>query len=255
MEHKEYRKLHAEWYEYLSAASPDLSLEIDFWVRCVQAAGQPVLELGSGTGKILVPLLEKGIDITGIDTSDDMMARCRDLCQAKGLKPQLSEQSMVDFCLPRQFSLAILPSGSLGLFTADKDIGSMFGRVLAHLKPGGTFIYGFEQVPEKPDKNNNNWTGNWARGPGDVVIAWRRHWRYDEASHVWECLFIVERFVGGRLVETEANERTGRFFSLEEAVEYATAAGFAEIRTTDRLTEEPPRRNSASVIVRCRKPA
>jgi SAM-dependent methyltransferase len=255
MEHKEYRKLHAEWYEYLSAASPDLAQEIDFWVRSVQAAGQPVLELGSGTGRVLVPLLERGIDITGIDTSQDMIDRCRAICQTKGLNPVLHEQSMLDFHLPRQFSLVILPSGSLGLFTSDEDIRSLFDRVVAHLRPGGTFIYGFEQVPEKAQANNSNWTGNWVRGPDDVIIAWRRHWRYDQASRVWECLFIIEKFIGGRLVETEANERKGRFFTIEEAVGYAKAAGLAEILTMDRLTEQAPRPDSASITVLCKKPA
>ena len=254
MEHKEYRKLHAEWYEYMSD-NPGLGKEIDFWVRAVQDAGQPVLELGSGTGRVLVPLMARGFDITGIDTSRDMMARCRATCQAKGLTPRLHEQSMLNFSLDRRFALVILPSGALGLFISDADIRSMFSRVMAHLKPGGVFVYGFENIPLKFDPNNDNWSGGWVRGPGGVVIASRRHWRYDSASHVWECLFVVEKFVDGRLVETEANERTGRFFSVDEGLAYASAAGFGEILAIDRLTEKPPGQDSVSIIVRCRKPA
>lgn len=254
MEHKEYRKLHAEWYEYLSDASPDLEQEIDFWTRCVQSAGQPVLELGSGTGKVLIPLMERGFDVTGIDTSGDMMARCRSRCQAKGLTPQLYEQSMLEFTLPRQFRLVILPSGSLGLFTRDEEIRSMFSRVKAHLAPGGVFVYGFESVPQSPGENNGDWTGGWTRGPGEVVIAWRRHWHYDKDSHIWKCLFVVEKFISGRLADTEANERVGRFFTVDEAVEYARAAGFEDIQVADRVTEKPPRVDSLSIIVRCTKP-
>ena len=52
MKHKEYRKLHAEWYEYMSGGKGP-SEEIDFWARHIQAAGEPVLELGGGTGKFL----------------------------------------------------------------------------------------------------------------------------------------------------------------------------------------------------------
>ena len=184
-----------------------------------------------------MPLLERGFDITGIDTSENMMARCRAMCQAEGLRPQLYEQSMLDFSLPRQFGLVILASGSLSLFTEDEDIRSMFSRVMAHLKPGGKFIYGFEHITDQP-QNNSNWTGNWVRGPNDVIIAWRNHWRHDAASHRWERLFVVEKFVAGRLVETEANERTGRFLSVDEAVEFARQAGFEEIRVTDEFTED-----------------
>lgn len=248
MEHKEYRKLHAEWYEYLSGDKSG-GPEIAFWLRCIAEAGQPVLELGSGTGAVLIPLLAKGIDITGIDTSEDMMARCRAICEERGLRPVLYEQSMLDFSVPRQFALTILPSGSLSLFTKDEDIRAMFGRVMAHLRPGGTFVYGFEPLPDKPGGNNDQWTGGWTRGPGDIVIAWRRHWRHDAQGRIWECLFIVEKFVGGRLVETEANERTGRSFGVEEAMDYARAAGFEDIRVKEAWAEE------RSPVVLCRKPA
>lgn len=254
MEHREYRRLHAEWYEYMSTASPDLDREIDYWARSIEAAGEPVLELGSGTGKVLVPLLERGFDVTGIDTSEDMMARCRAICQRKGLKPQLYEQSMLHFELPRRFKLIILPSGSLSLFTADEDVRSMFRRVVAHLEPGGVFMYGFENILQKAPQDNNNWTGGWIRGPGDIVIAWRNHWRHNTADHTWETLFIVEKFVGGRLVESEANERTGRRFSVDQAVAYAREAGLEEVRVTHGLTEEPPRPDSGDLMVRCRKP-
>ena len=145
---KEYRTLHAEWYE-LASAQIDHSKEIDFWVRSIEASSEPVLELGSGTGRVLVPLLERGFDIAGIDTSKDMMARCRAACQAKGLKAELYEQSMIEFDLPRKFGLVILDSGGLGLFVSDQDIHSAFERVMAHLKPGGLFIYEFQPAPAK----------------------------------------------------------------------------------------------------------
>jgi hypothetical protein len=45
MEHKEYRKLHAEWYELMSN-QVDQTREIDFWAKCIRESGEPVLELG-----------------------------------------------------------------------------------------------------------------------------------------------------------------------------------------------------------------
>ena len=148
MEHREYRKLHAEWYELVSGVK-NHGKEIDFWVRSIKGAGEPALELGSGKGRILIPLLERGID---------------------------------------------------------------------------------------------------------VVIAWRSKNKYDAATHLWERLFIVEKFVSGRLVQTEANERWGRYFTADEAVGFAETAGFEEIRASDWLTEDPPGKDSNVVTVRCRKP-
>src|SRR5512147_2571814 len=107
MEHKEYRRLHAEWYELVSA-SMGPSKEVDFLAAKIKALGQPALELGSGTGKILIPLLQQGLDVVGVDTSEDMTARCLAACEAKNLKAEIHEQSMVELNLPRRFRLIFL---------------------------------------------------------------------------------------------------------------------------------------------------
>ena len=259
MEHKEYRKLHAEWYELVSAGI-DHSEEIDFWARSIEEAGGPALELGSGTGRVLVPLLERGFDIVGIDTSKDMIARCLATCEAKGLQAELHKQSMLEFDLPREFGLIFLDSGGLGLFISDQDIHATFERVMAHLKPGGLFIFGFEPLPAGDNKDASDgpwgrWDGDWMKGSDDVVIAWRRRVKYDPTTHTWDSLFIIEKFIDGALVETEANERVGRYFTVDETMQYANSAGFEYVRVTDWLNEDPPSNDSKELVVRCKKPA
>ena len=258
MEHKEYKKLHAEWYELMSARV-DHSQEIDFWARCIEESGEPALELGSGTGAKLVPLLELGFEVVGIDTSEEMMARCLAICESKGLQAELHQQSMLEFDLPREFGTIFLSSGGLGLFISDHDIHATFKRVMAHLKPGGLFIYGFQPLPnDNKDANDSvwgRWDGDWMKGSDDVVIAWRRRFKYNPTTHVWDSLFIVEKFIGGALVETEANERVGRYFTIDEAVQYANSAGFEDIRATSWLTDDPPSNDLKEIAIRCRKPA
>jgi SAM-dependent methyltransferase len=252
MESREYRALHAEWYE-LRSAEVDHRKEIDYWVSAIAEAGEPALELGSGTGRVLVALLEQGLDIVGIDTSPDMTARCVAACQAKGLTPELHLQSMLEFDLPRQFGLIFLDSGGMGLFTSDQDIETMFERVMSHLRPGGTFIYEFEPIPKKT-WNTSNWTGNSVKGPEGALITLRSQRTYDETSNVWEQVYILEKFVDGKLMQTEANERVGRYFSVDQATDYATTAGFEEVSATNWLTNDPPNKDSSVVTVRCRKP-
>jgi SAM-dependent methyltransferase len=193
---REYRRLHAEWYELVSARE-DHTKEVEFLAKSIKTSGEPVLELGSGTGRVLIPLLERGLDISGIDTSEEMMEWCRAICRAKGLEAKLCQQSMTDFALPSKFGTVLLTSGGLGLFVSDQDIRSTFGRVMAHLKPGGLFLYEFEPVPAEvdPSWNTGSWAGDWLAEPDDLVIAWRKRMKYDVATHVWESLFVVEKFL------------------------------------------------------------
>jgi len=260
MEHKEYRKLNAECYE-LNSTAQDQSAEIDYWTRKIKEASEPALELGSGTGRVLIPLLERGFDIIGLDNSEDMTARCLLACEAKDLKAEIHEQTMVEFKLDREFGLITLDSGGLGLFTRDEDINSTFERVMMHLKPGGIFNFEFQLLPkdgEEPKYDHfSEWKGNWVRGSEDVIYAWRKSSaRYDTDTHVWENLHIVEKFVDGQLIETEANERTGRFFTMDEAEHYARSAGFIDIKMTNRLTDDPPSDDfeGVGITVQCRKP-
>ena len=253
MKTKEYRKLHAEWYE-LASAQVDHSEEIDCLVNRIDESSEPILGLGSGTGRVLVPLMERGFDVYGIDTSKDMMARCRTICESKGLKAKLFEQSMVDFALPQKFGMIVLASGSLGLFTSDQDILSTFERVMHHLKPGGLFIFEFQPVPAEDNKNDNKWSGNWLKEPNDVVIAWRQMMEHNTEKHTWKQLFIIEKFVNGNLVETEVNERVGRYFTVDEAKYYAESTGFEDVKITNWLTEEPPSKDSKVITVRCKRP-
>jgi len=254
MKHKEYRKLHAEWYE-LASAKVDHRKEIDFLEKTLQAEKGPVLELGSGTGRVLIPLLERGFVVVGIDTSTDMMARCLAACQVKGLKAELHEQSMTEFKLPRKFGVILLSSGSLSLFVFDGDIHALFERVMAHLEPGGLFLCEFEPVPvEGSSEKDGIWTGDWWDGADGSVIVRRRLRKYDASIHVWEQLWVIDKFMDGRLVETEADERTGRYYTVEEVVRFGESAGFAEICATDWLSGDPPRKGSDVVTVRCRRP-
>ena len=258
MEHKEYRKLHAEWYDLVSGQA-DQSKEIDYWAKSIDDAGEPALELGSGTGRVLVPLLQRGYRVVGIDTSGDMMARCVAKCRENGLRPELHEQSMLNFHLDDRFGLIFLDSGGLGLFTSDHDIEAVFQSVIGHLKPGGVFIYEFQPVPISEGANAENgswgrWEGDWLKGADGVVISWRRRRKYDPTTHIWTWLFVIEKFVNGALVETEADERTGRYFSVDEATRFAVSAGFGGSEATDWLSTEPPRVDSKVITVRCRKP-
>jgi SAM-dependent methyltransferase len=200
--------------------------------------------------------LERGFDITGIDTSLDMMDRCKEICNKKGLKPVLFKKSMLDFDLSRKFGLAILGSGGLGLFVHDKDIYSLFKQVMIHLKPGGLFVYEIESVPidDNQRQNDKKWVGDWVNGPKEIILAWRNRYKYNATTHIWDGLFIIEKYKKGQLIETEANERVGRYFRVDEAIQYATSAGFESIKATNWLTDDLPNNDSKVITVQCRKP-
>jgi SAM-dependent methyltransferase len=51
--------------------------EIAFFQRQIETYGQPVLDAGCGTGRLLLPFLRAGLDVDGCDVSGDMLDYCR----------------------------------------------------------------------------------------------------------------------------------------------------------------------------------
>ena len=68
-------------------------------------------EAGVGTGRLYVPLLEAGLDVTGFDHSPDMLAVCRRNAETRGLTPKLTQARFQDFALDRAFTAVITKRG------------------------------------------------------------------------------------------------------------------------------------------------
>lgn len=74
-----------EWAEF----AHDIGEDGLYFQRLIERSGEPALDLGCGTGRLLLPFLRAGIDIDGCDYSADMLAQCEARAQAEGLSPCL----------------------------------------------------------------------------------------------------------------------------------------------------------------------
>ena len=82
---------------------------LDFYVDLAKQSEGPVLDIACGTGRILLPCLQAGVDIEGLDLFEPMLKRLRTKATALGLSPQLYQSDMSDFSLPRRYALAMIP--------------------------------------------------------------------------------------------------------------------------------------------------
>ncbi len=94
-------KKHNYEYQGLKASTWDLFLgqtvhweDTLFFHELIGRYGQPTLEVGCGTGRLLLDYMAAGIDIDGVDNSPEMLAICRRKAQQRGLQPVLFQQSM-----------------------------------------------------------------------------------------------------------------------------------------------------------------
>lgn len=103
-------------------------------------AGDPprALELAIGTGRIAIPLREKGVEVSGIDISEEMVSRLRAKPGGEAIPVAMGDFAEVD--VDDTFPLIFLAFNTLfGLLTQERQV-ECFQNVAAHLQPGGCFI-------------------------------------------------------------------------------------------------------------------
>jgi SAM-dependent methyltransferase len=115
--------------------------DIEFYVAAARSARGSVLELACGTGRVMIPCLEAGADVDGLDLRPEMLEALRRKAGAKGLAPRLVVGDMRDFTLPRRYALITIPFRAfLHLMTTDDQIRAL-RRIRDHLAPGGALLY------------------------------------------------------------------------------------------------------------------
>ena len=99
----------------------------------------PVLELGCGTGQLLVPVARAGRGVVGLDLSRPMLDAARRRASRAGVVVELVEGDMRSFDLGRRFSLVFVARNSLLHLSTAEEFLATFAAVRRHLAPGGAF--------------------------------------------------------------------------------------------------------------------
>lgn len=119
--------------------------DVGFYVAEAKAAGGQVLELGCGTGRILLPIARAGCTIAGVDSSSQMLARCKEKLAAEAATVQarvmLQQRDIRDFALGAKYALIIAPFRVVQQLARIDDQLRFLAAVAHHLAPTGRFVF------------------------------------------------------------------------------------------------------------------
>ncbi len=118
--------------------------DVDFFVEAAQQARGPVLEVGCGTGRILIPTARAGVEIVGLDFSPPMLQMCRAklLAESEAVRSRvrLVEADMRKFDLSQTFALITLPFRPFQHLLTVEDQLACLRSISRHLVAGGRLI-------------------------------------------------------------------------------------------------------------------
>lgn len=107
------------------------------YAKFITDHGEPALELGCGDGEPLLDLRAAGWDVDGVDSSADMLERCRLQAGRRGLQVTLHCQRMEQLDVPRRYRSIFLAGPTINLLPDDDTTVLALQRIHTHLTSGG----------------------------------------------------------------------------------------------------------------------
>jgi SAM-dependent methyltransferase len=149
----------AEWsarWEAEFGDQPDTQDAVDYLAGL--ADGRAVLELGIGTGRLALPLLERGLPVTGVDNSPWMIEQLR--AKPRGDEIDIVQSDFADVKVDAEFGLVFISRFALSALTTQEQQVRCVENVAAHLAPGGFFVVELMSPSSGVLENGKAWTSN-----------------------------------------------------------------------------------------------
>jgi ubiquinone/menaquinone biosynthesis C-methylase UbiE len=236
--------LEAEYWDLFGASTAGWD-DREFFRELIRRHGQPVLDVGCGTGRLLFDFMEHGWDVDGIDISPAMLDVCEQKADELGVAIDVYEQAMEELDLPREFGTIIVSSSSFQLIVEPARAHTAMTRFKEHLRPGGVLAMPFSAPGAATDSQQDptmEWTSLTEAIRGDGALVRRSsNFRYDPEERIEHREDLFEVVVDGEVMTSEHHEMAPliRYYDRGEVVELFQNAGFGHTELLDPAPMKP----------------
>ena len=244
-----YGRTTARFYDAAYRDSPQVAGDVAFYRELAREGGGPVLELGCGTGRVLLPIAADGFPCTGLDASRHML----DALRAKSTFPNLRlvNAPMQRFDLPgEKFGLIFSAFRAFQHMYTVEDQLACLGCAKRHLAPGGRLAFdvfaprlGRTAQVEEPETVDQRFEQG-----GESVIRYAKVTR-DPAQQILTVRFRYERSIGGKVVGDEHAEFRMRWFWRYELEHLLARAGFEDVQIYGDFDRRPIGADTPAFVV------
>jgi len=245
----EYRGMMATAWDLLRG---DTSVWTDgpFYRAIIERRQGPALDVGCGTGRLLLDFLGAGLDVDGVDNSPEMLALCRENAAARSIDVdgRLHQQPMEQLALPRRYATIFVASLSFQLLTDPTDAARAMAAFHEQLEPGGVLVVSYKSKlwPGRRRPPQMQWSEwfNMAEAPrgedGAVIRRWiRARFDHDQQLEHEENRYQLLR--DGAVLHEELHQRSPavRWYAQDQALKGFEQAGFGDLTLTSADTFDP----------------
>ena len=223
----------------------DYEATVDFYYEILKQEGlkpRTAVDLACGTGSVTAILARRGLQVIGVDMSEEMLT----VASQKTGDAWFICQKLQELRLPKAVDLAVCALDSLDYITNPADCREAIRRTYKYLNPGGIFIFDVN-TPEKLRAMDGQ---VFLDEDDDVYCVWRGE--FDEETNI--CSYGMDLFQRkGDLWERSFEEHREYAYSADQLVGYLKNAGFTHIRVYADRRLEAPTEGEQRIYIKARK--
>ena len=227
----------------------DYAAVVDFYWQILQKEGlkpRTAVDLACGTGSVSVLLAEKGLEVTAVDMSEEMLCQASQKAMEAGAPIRFVCQRLEKLHLPRGVDLAVCALDSLDYITDPDACREAIRRAYKALNPGGCFIFDVN-TPEKLQAMDGQ---VFLDEDEDVYCVWRGE--FDRETNI--CTYGMDLFQRtGNLWRRSWEEHREYAYSQAQLTAFLKEAGFTSIEVYGDRRMEAPNETDQRIYFKARK--
>ena len=225
------------WYEYYLALLGRMGV-----------VPRTLCDCACGTGSMAVRFAERGIRVTGVDLSGEMLARAQEKARKRGVQVMFVRQDMCALALPRPVDALVCACDGVNYLLEDAQLAAFFKRAHASIRPGGALAFDISSPHKLEHVLGNAFFGE----------------ERDEAAYLWSNAFDRKRRIvtmdltffvheDGDLYRRFSEVHRQKAHEPERLTALLSSAGFSDIAVYGDRTFEPPRADEPRVHIAARR--
>ena len=214
----------------------DYEATVAFYEQILDREGlspRTAVDLACGTGSVSLLLAKRGLQVMGVDMSEDMLCVAADKAQQSKLSIPFVCQKLQELTLAKGVDLAVCALDSIDYILNPKDCSDAIRRVYRALNPGGCFIFDVNTPYKLQSMDGQVFLDE----DEDVYCVWRGE--FDRQTNI--CSYGMDLFqrMGNTWIRSFEEHREYAY-SADQLVRYLKEAGFTKIEVfADRRFEAP----------------
>lgn len=217
----------------------------EYYLVLLKLAGcrpKRMCDCACGTGSMTVQFSKKGINVTGVDLSQEMLEVAAVKARRAAQKIMFTAQNMTEMNLPRPVDAVVCACDGVNYLTEMADVEKFFKAAHAAIKPGGCLAFDISSRYKLEDVVGNGFFGE---DRDDMAYIWTN--KLDPEKHIvnMELTFFVKQEEG--LYRRFEEQHCQRAHSAEEITEALENCGFKDIKVYGNMIYDAPRNDDVRI--------